>query len=222
MKTNVFWFIIIILIGAIIFLFYFNFCSTDRVEVETREVHTEVSEYDYQRLRERIGGLENRIDELENKIDQPTSPRVTTRQTVAQPKPEPKPAPTPEPRPEPEPDKKADLSHIRNVSGEIIFCVMANNDAGMHFPQYALERGVTFNGIRSNTTDDGNNWVVHPTETMRGDYGVTIDGTFFVSHEVIEATMKEPLINLAIKAGFTGWEADDMTKEGSYWVYKTR
>ena len=221
MKKQVFWIALIILIGAILFMLYFNFCTRDKVEIDREEVQTEtVTQSDYNRLRSRIIDLENKVDELENRIDRPTSTRTTTRQTVTQAEPRPAPAPAkPEPR---EPDKKADLSHIRNVSGEIIFCVMANNDGGMHFPQYALERGVTFNGIRSNTTDDGNNWVVNPTETMRGDYGVTIDGTFFVSHEVIEATMKEPLINLAIKAGFTGWEADDMTKEGSYWVYKTR
>ncbi|GEM_PF-3740977 len=221
MKKQVFWIALIILIGAILFLFYFNFCSTDRVEVETREVHTEIREADYQRLRDRIVSLERKLLELENKINQHTSAKTTTTRSVTQAKP----APTPEPRPEPKTvradDKKADLSHLRNVSGDIIFCVMANNDGGMHFPQYALERGATFEGnVRSNTTSDGNNWVVHPTETMRGDYGITHDGTFFVSHSVIDSLID--VHNLAIKSEFTGWQPRDMTREGNYWVYKTR
>ena len=219
MKNSSFAIVLIVLSLLIAYLICLNFFPKTTEEIRVTETER-VSSSRLQALEGEVANLRIRINNLEKRPE--VSRTATTAHSPRPTKPSPSPAVATTAEPEMQPDKKADLSHIRNVSGEIIFCVMANNDGGMHFPQYALERGVTFNGIRSNTTDDGNNWVVNPTETIRGDYGVTAGGTFFVSHEVIESTMSESLINIGIKAGFTGWQAKEMKREGRYWIYKTR
>ncbi len=238
MNRNVSWIAILILLITVIALVYFNFINKENNKVEVKTETADVV-YDYDRsienLKREMKLLEQEITSLKKSVSDLAKSIQSTRATT-RPAPTPTPTPKPEPRPEPEPDpeprtqidRKADLSHLRNVSGDIIFCVMANNDGGKHFPQYALERGVTFNAVRSNTTSDGNNWVVEPVSEIRGDYGVTHDGTFFVSHEVISDIMSDELVNLQIKSGFTGWDGKDMSKEyieahdKYYWVYKTR
>ena len=233
MKTNLIWTLLGVMTALILMLVYFNFFHQKTEKIEVREERIEVQYQhdhayaDYASLERRIVSLENKVLNLEKQKEQQVTRPVTqttprTRTAPVTPTPTPAPPPKPEPEPSRAPDRKADLSHIKNVHGQILFCVMANNDGGMHFPQYALERGVKFNGIQSNTTADGNNWIVNPTEEIRGDYGVTYSGTFFVSHEVIQATMAMPLVNLGIKAGFTSWNTKEMTKENGYWIYKTR
>ncbi len=210
MKNSGFWLMLVIVLLLIIFVLYFNFCSKDDKQVkvvETEIAPSQISEKRVNDLESRIVNLEQRVSDLEER------PQVTR---VA-------PAPTPAPARAPEPKAHmADLSHLKDVNGDIIFCVMANKDGGMHFPQYALERDVEFGGIQANTTKDGNNWLVNPISSIEGDYGITYDGTFFVSHDVLSDIMSETLHTLAIKSKFTNWQPRDMTKEGNYWIYKTR
>lgn len=117
---------------------------------------------------------------------------------------------------------RANLDGLRE-NGIISFCVKANNDGGLHFPQYALDRGMTFSSIEANPSNDGNNWIVEPVEWIEGDYGLTVDGLFFVSDEIIRKTLQMGAIQLnqlVIKAPFTKWVEKPMTLIDGYWTYQ--
>ncbi len=216
MKTKELWFTIGVLTLILIILAYFKFSHQKTEVMETKqepidEVYQSSQECSY--LEERIALLEEKFLRLKRKPEQQASEPVTKTTLGA-----------PDLKTEPEPVKldEIDISHVKNDNGDIIFCVMANNDGGMHFPQYAIERNVTFSSTVSNTTRDGTNWSVVPTESMQDDYGITHDGTFYVRHEIIQKTLSETLANLAIKSEFTQWQPLPMTKENGYWIYKTR
>ena len=117
---------------------------------------------------------------------------------------------------------RANLDGLRE-GGVISFCVMANNDGGLHFPQKALDKGVTFTSIERNPTNDGSNWIVEPVEWIDGDYGLTVDGIFFVSNDLLVRVLRMDgltLTKLQIKAPFTRWALRDMTLQDDYWIYK--
>jgi len=119
----------------------------------------------------------------------------------------------------------AKLDYLRQ-NGEIIFCVAANGQEDRYFPHFTIERGVTFVGIADNQVR-GYNWKVEPTEFMEGDYGVTMDGTFYVSNELLKATMKaagENLKSVEIKCPYTGWIRKTMQLDANsgYWIFHTK
>ncbi len=216
MKTNQLWFTIGALTLIIIVIIYFNFYATkpgDSGRVAMHECNTH-------HLEARIASLEDQVRNLQI-ICQQQSTKV---EVVPHPAPKRTIEVKTSPQPIPVPAKAivSDFSHIQNANGDIIFCVMANKDEGMHFPQYAINRNVSFTSTVSNTTRDGTNWLVVPTESMQDDYGITHDGTFYVRHEIIQKTLTETLANLAIKSEFTKWQPLPMTKENGYWIYKTR
>lgn len=230
--------VLILLIGIMsLFLLTPKKGNGKEIQVEKLEVPENRSTIDNQAivmLEGKIKTLEQKVKVLEEKIkrtqvttrttSKPATPTPTTPETRPAPAPAPAPALSPSPAPVTQPQRAnlTDLSHIRDVNGNIIFCVMANNDGGMHFPQYALERGVKFNGVSANTTRDGSNWVVNPIPYMEGDYGVTSDGTFFVRHDILEAVMSEKLQALSIKSTFTNWQDRPMKKVGDFWIYNTK
>ncbi len=226
MKMNLFWTLFGILILLILSLIYLNFFhqKTEVIEAKQEPIEFYQTPQDCSYLEARIASLEEKFLILEGKFEQQASRPVAQTTTRVRTTPAPTPAPTPEPETEPEPVKAntSDLSHVKNVNGHIIFCVMANNDKGMHFPQYAMDRNVRFTSVKSNSTGDGNLWIVNPATTMEGDYGITHDGTFFVSHDVLQTTMSQTLTSLAIKSEFTRWQPLPMTKQNGYWIYKTR
>lgn len=221
MNKNGFGILLAFLILISLLLLYF-ILTNKKVNVEVAKVEetVEVAHHVHDDVIKRLINLEHKVLELEQKIMNHQAPQTTVSQT---------------PRPvvrttevlvkrqdKPAARAKADnLTHVKNVNGEIIFCVMANDHGGMHFPQYALERGVKFTAVESNTTSDGSNWVVTPTKEMEGDYGITFDGTFYVCHSVIQSTMDQELYKLAIKSQYTSWRAIAMKREGDYWIYKT-
>jgi hypothetical protein len=113
----------------------------------------------------------------------------------------------------------ANLDGLRE-NGIISFCVMANGDNGLHFPQKALDKGVTFTSIENNPSNDGHNWIVEPLEWIEGDYGLTVDGTFFVSDAMMTKVLQPEGIQLTsvlLKAPFTKWQKVQMYKEDGYW-----
>lgn len=118
----------------------------------------------------------------------------------------------------------AKLDYLRQ-NGEIIFCVAANGQEDRYFPHFAIERGVTFVGTTDNAVK-GYNWKVEPTEFMEGDYGVTMDGTFYVSDQLLKITLKaagENLNSVEIKCPYTAWVKKPMSFDGNsgYWVFHT-
>jgi len=118
----------------------------------------------------------------------------------------------------------ARLDYLRQ-NGEIIFCVAANGQEDRYFPHFAIERGVTFVGTTDNAVK-GYNWKVEPTEFMEGDYGVTMDGTFYVSDQLLKITMKaagENLNSVEIKCPYTGWIKKPMLLDANsgYWIFHT-
>lgn len=120
---------------------------------------------------------------------------------------------------------KANLDYLRE-GGDIIFCTQANNREDCYFPHYAMQHGVMFSKAPEDNEIKGYNWRVEPTEFYDGDYGVTVDGTFYVSDNLIQQSLKagglilEP--PLRIKCPYTSWMAKDMTLEDGYWIYKTQ
>lgn len=118
----------------------------------------------------------------------------------------------------------ANLDYLRQ-GGEIIFCVRANRREDCYFPHYAMQQGVTFNRFADNQVK-GYNWKVEPTEAYSGDYGVTTDGTFYVSDEIIKKSLESGGLLfdgvVEIKAPYTGWDLRPMTQEGNYWIFRTR
>ncbi len=115
------------------------------------------------------------------------------------------------------------LSYLRE-GGEIIFCVRANGREDCYFPHYAIQNGVTFSNYASNQIK-GYNWKVEPTNEFVGDYGVTKDGTFYVSLELVKTALQKNGVGfetLEIKAPYTGWVNKMMTQDGKFLVYKTR
>lgn len=118
----------------------------------------------------------------------------------------------------------ANLDYLRQ-GGEIIFCVRANRREDCYFPHYAMQQGVTFNRFADNQVK-GYNWKVEPTEAYSGDYGVTTDGTFYVSDEIIKKSLESGGLLfdgvVEIKAPYTAWDLRPMTQEGNYWIFRTR
>jgi hypothetical protein len=119
---------------------------------------------------------------------------------------------------------KADLNYLRQ-SGEILFCVRVNNQEDCYFPHYAMQQGVQFNRYADNKVK-GYNWRVEPTSFYDGDYGVTVDGTFYVSNGLIEKSLSAgglPFDNVVeIKAPYTGWQLKAMTLEDGFWIFRTQ
>lgn len=109
--------------------------------------------------------------------------------------------------------------------GEIIFCAQANGREDCHFPHIAMQNGITFSNFQNNQIQ-GYNWKVEPSDSYQGDYGVTNAGTFYVSDQLVQRVMQKASISfqapLRIKCPYTRWIAKDMTKEGTFWVYKTQ
>ncbi len=109
--------------------------------------------------------------------------------------------------------------------GEIIFCAQANGREDCHFPDLAMKNGISFSNFQNNQMQ-GYNWKVEPTAGYQGDYGVTSEGTFYVSDQLIQKVMQKAAISfqapLRIKCSYTHWVAKDMTKEADFWVYKTQ
>lgn len=118
----------------------------------------------------------------------------------------------------------ANLDYLRQ-GGEIIFCARANKREDCYFPHYAMQQGVIFNRFADNQVK-GYNWKVEPTENYSGDYGVTTEGTFYVSDEIIKKSLASGGLQfdgvVEIKAPYTGWDLRAMTQEGNYWIYRTR
>ncbi len=118
--------------------------------------------------------------------------------------------------------RNANLDGLRE-NGIISFCVMANGDRGLHFPQKALDKGVTFKSIEMNPSNDGHNWIVEPIEWMEGDYGLTVDGVFFVRDAMMTPVLETEGIKVTscmIKAPWTKWQEKQMTRSGDFWIYQ--
>lgn len=119
----------------------------------------------------------------------------------------------------------ANLDYLRQ-DGDILFCVRVNGEDDCYFPHYAMDRGVMFSQAPTNNQVKGYNWKVEPTELFEGDYGVTIDGTYYVSDELIQKSLQagtRPFKEqVEIKCPYTGWSLKTMTKSGNYWVFATQ
>lgn len=119
----------------------------------------------------------------------------------------------------------ANLDYLRQ-GGEIIFCARANGREDCYFPHYAMNQGVTFSKTPTDNQVKGYNWKVEPTELYEGDYGVTLEGTFYVSDELIQKSLQAGGLlfdnNVEIKCPYTGWSLKPMTLSGNYWVFATQ
>lgn len=101
------------------------------------------------------------------------------------------------------------------------FCVRLGGSEKRHLPHLAITSGMLnteSNGI------SGYNWVVlGPVSDLVGDWGVTRDGTFFVSVKMIDSfltTEDDGIVEL--KAPATSWVAKPMTRFGDYYIYRAK
>ncbi|MGI6378644.1 MAG: hypothetical protein ACOX0H_01455 [Patescibacteria group bacterium] len=200
----------------------------------TEEIMIARLEVENNYLKAEVAKLQMELNECKSNFTVVPVAKTTTRPKTTTKAAAPKPAAATPPR-NPVPQSKiettpprvgvAKLDYLRQ-DGEIIFCVSANSMEDRYFPHFAIERGVTFIGIADNEVR-GYNWKVEPTEFMEGDYGVTMDGTFYVSHELLKATMKaagENLNSVDIKCPYTGWIKKPMTldTDSGYWIFYTK
>lgn len=120
---------------------------------------------------------------------------------------------------------KANLEYLRQ-GGEIIFCVRANEREDCYFPHYAMMQNVSFNQPVVDNQVKGYNWKVEPTDFYEGDYGVTVDGTFYVSDELIEKSLQAGGLQfnnvVEIKAPYTNWELREMYHADGFWLFDTQ
>lgn len=119
----------------------------------------------------------------------------------------------------------ANLDYLRQ-GGEIIYCVRANGREDCYFPHYAMNQGVMFSRAPIDNQIKGYNFKVEPTEVYEGDYGVTFDGTFYISDELIQKSLQAGGLaftgQVEIKCPYTGWGLKTMTKSGNYWIFATQ
>lgn len=119
----------------------------------------------------------------------------------------------------------ANLDYLRQ-DGDIIFCVQANNREDCYFPHYAMQHGVTFSKAPEDNEIKGYNFRTEPTAFYDGDYGVTVDGTFYVADNLIQQSLKAGNLvfeaPLRIKCPYTSWMAKEMSLQDGYWIYKTQ
>ena len=231
----------------LIFAAFFVSCKSSTQKVEAVSDPCLENQIEVARLQERVLCLEEQNADLLARLNEclgkeevvvkkpattsskPTIKKITT--TPAPKKVETAPAPAKEVTTKSAPvarsvtPGKANLDYLRQ-GGEILFCVRANNREDLYFPHYAMMHGVQFNQPLIDNQVKGYNWKVEPTDFYDGDYGVTVDGTFYVSNELIEKTLRagglQPEGILEIKAPFTGWALKSMRLEDGFWVYKTQ
>lgn len=101
----------------------------------------------------------------------------------------------------------------------VIFCIRLGGQESRHLPALAISQGminVEDNGI------GGSNWVVDgAVSDLVGDWGVTRDGTFFVSAKLIEAFLTASDNGIVeLKAPATSWVPKQMTKIGDYYTFR--
>lgn len=123
----------------------------------------------------------------------------------------------------------ANLDYLRQA-GKILFCTRVNYDDGKYFPQYAINQGVDFEPgqIELNPSGDGHNFKVEPTEFYDGDFGVTTDGTFYLSEDLINSSLRAgegivpSEIEVELISSWNGWRFTKMNKVDGYFVLRTQ
>lgn len=101
-------------------------------------------------------------------------------------------------------------------SGAIVFCVRLGGSENRHLPHLGIYDGI----IAEENGLSGFNWLVTPISKISGDWGVTTDGSFFVSRRLIERYMSRSDNGLVeIKAPATNWQPKKMMIDGEYYVY---
>lgn len=101
------------------------------------------------------------------------------------------------------------------------FCIRLGGDEKRHLPHLAIANG----GIKAEANGiSGFNWVLDgPVADLVGDWGITPDGTFFVSEKLVNAYLSASDNGIIeIKAPATNWRAMQMTRFDGYYIYKAK
>lgn len=118
----------------------------------------------------------------------------------------------------------ANLRYLEQ-DGKILLCITVNGLKDHYFPQFAMDRGVSFTSVKSNLTENGNNWEVEPVNEFQGDVGVTNSGIFYVKASLIATVMnanRETVRSVEILTSYTKWQPRPMVLLGDYWVFETQ
>ncbi len=106
----------------------------------------------------------------------------------------------------------------------IKMCLRLGGDNNRHLPHLGIFDGI----IAQDNSISGYNWVLTPTETITGDWGITRDGTFYVSIKLVDRYItKSDKGIVEIKAPATNWLPVKMKKNDNpnddcygYYTYK--
>lgn len=99
----------------------------------------------------------------------------------------------------------------------IKMCLRLGEDDNRHLPHLGIFDGI----IAQDNGISGYNWVLTPTETIIGDWGITTDGTFYVSTKLVDKYITKSDKGLVeIKAPATNWLPVAMVRNGGYYTYK--
>lgn len=116
-----------------------------------------------------------------------------------------------------------DLAYLKEADGKILCCFRVNGSKDGHFPHYAIDRGAKMSEAVDNGYK-GYNLALTPISSMAGSYGVTTDGTFYVSARYLESYLNTSgqalkYVDLLYKGN---WGGVRMTLNGNYYVYATK
>lgn len=116
-----------------------------------------------------------------------------------------------------------DLAYLKEADGKILCCFRVNGSKDGHFPHYAIDRGAKMSEAVDNGYK-GYNLALTPISSMVGSYGVTTDGTFYVSARYLESYLNTSgqalkYVDLLYKGN---WGGVRMTLNGNYYVYATK
>lgn len=118
-------------------------------------------------------------------------------------------------------ENRLDNSYYEPNSKAILFCIRLGQNENRHLPHLAIDNSEKFDNSEENNLA-GYNWRVYKlADGFVGNYGVTADGTFFISKAYIDRYMcADDNGKVELKTTKSHWRAVQMTLSGNYYIHK--
>lgn len=112
------------------------------------------------------------------------------------------------------------IAQSQNTTDKVAFCLCLGGNQGHYLPHLALLNGDDLKDVQENGKS-GYNWVVAPASSIEGDYGVTVDNTFFVKVAFVKKYMSSDDNNkVEVRTALDNWSARKMTETNGYYTVK--